>query len=613
MKKLSSVFFMIAFSVLLVNSLFAQYAGDPFQAPVQLGSYITHCAAWGDYNNDGYDDLYFSNGEQGFLWVNHLYRNNGDGTFTKDSLAGTIVSDQFTSGGGAWGDFDNDGDLDLVVGEPFTHGSFPTNYSKVSLYVNNGNGTFSTGANPDLTNEESSRSKVVAFWGDWNNDGYLDAFVSNATFFGTGSNHSLFTSNQNGTFTEESNNLANGTSARAGGSWADFDGDGDLDLVTISGAVGQKTVLWVNTGNDFVDYVLVNSGETEGRTSETASWGDYDNDGDLDLFIGNAGDTPDVPEANLLFRNDGLDSNGDPVMTLMDASAGDIATDVDLSLCSAWADFDNDGDLDLFVGNDGGYAAGYRSRLYVNNGDGTFTKKTNTIVADSSSFARSAAWSDFDLDGDMDLVVGRDGPNRLFVNNGNSNSFVEIKLKGVNANKSAIGTIVRVKATINGEPVWQMRDVNSQTGHGSHNSYRLHFGLGDAFEIDSLVIEWAGSNRVDVYEGVSANDFYEFTETEPSALEENAQQIVKQFQILPNYPNPFNPVTNLRFILKEKSRIKVDLMNSNGQKLATIYHGLRPAGLNAISFNANKFASGLYFVRYKSGKFEKFQKILLVK
>ncbi len=610
MKTMVTIFFLFCVSFGL---LWAQYPNDPFQFPISIGSYITHGSAWGDYDNDGDDDLFFSNGEEGFQWVNHLYRNNGDGTFTKDTLAGTIISDQFTSGGVSWGDFDNDGDLDMVVGEPFTHGSFPTNYSKVSLYVNNGDGTFSAGNYPTLTNEESSRSKVGAFWGDWNNDGYLDVFVSNANFIGTGTNHSLFTNNNDGTFTEESNNLTNGTSARAGGSWADFDGDGDLDLVTLSGAIGQQTVLWVNTGSDFVEHVLINNGETDGRTSETASWGDYDNDGDLDLFIGNAGDTPDAPEKNILFRNDGLDSNGNPIMTRMDSTVGDIVTDVDLSLCSAWADFDNDGDLDLFVGNDGGYSAGYRSRLYVNNGDGTFTKKTNTIVADSASFARSAAWSDFDLDGDVDLIVGRDGPNRLFVNNGNSNGFVEIKLTGVKANKSAIGTIVRVKATINGEAVWQMRDVNSQTGHGSHNSYRLHFGLGDAFEIDSLVIEWAGSGTVDVYTGLAANDFYEFTETNTSNLEIDPTTIVEQFKILPNYPNPFNPETRLRFVLKKTGKMQIDLYNLAGQKLFTIYKGIRRAGLNEVTFNGVSLASGMYLVKYKSEHSEQFQKILLVK
>ena len=604
--------FIILFSMFCLNTLFAQYPNDPFQFPVQIGSYITHGAAWGDYDNDGDDDLYFSNGEEGFQWVNHLYRNNGNGTFTKDTLAGDIVTDQFTSGGISWGDFDNDGDLDMIVGDPFTHGSFSTNYSKVTLYVNNGNGTFSSGSYPTLTDEETTRSKVGAFWGDWNNDGFLDTYVSNANFLGTGTNHSLYTNNNDGTFTEESNNLANGTSARAGGSWADFDGDGDLDLVTISGAIGQKTVLWVNTGTDFVDYVLINNGDTDGRTSETASWGDYDNDGDLDLFIGNAGDTPDVPEANMLFRNDGLDANGDPIMTLMDSTVGDIVTDVDLTICSAWADFDNDGDLDLFVGNDGGYPAGYRSRMYVNNGDGTFSK-LNTIAADSSSFARSAAWSDFDQDGDMDLVVGRDGPNRLFINNGNSNSFVEIKLTGVKANKTAIGSVVRIKATINGQPVWQMRDVNSQTGHGSHNSYRLHFGLGDAFEIDSLVIEWAGSNNVNIYTGVAANDFYEFTEENTSDIGDDFEIVPGQLRILPNYPNPFNPVTNLRFVLPERSKITVELFNLKGQKLATVYKGIRPAGLNTITFNAGKFSSGMYLVRYKNEKFEEFQKILLVK
>ncbi len=612
MKKRFTIFAFLIY-VLSIGHVFAQYPNDPFQFPMELGGYITWAVIWGDYDNDGYDDVYFSNGESGFQWVGQLYHNNGDGTFTKDTTAGPIVTDQFTSGGACWGDVNNDGYLDVVVSNPFTKAIFPNNYSKNSLYLNNGDGTFSDASAPVLTDEESTRSKSGCTMADWNNDGFLDVYVSNASFQGLGLEHSLYTNNQNLTFTEESNNLTAGTSARAGASWADFDGDGDMDIVTVSGGIGKETVLWVNTGSDFTKYVLIPSGQGVGRTSKGCSWGDFDNDGDLDIFISNNGDDVNSPEANMLFRNDGLDSTGSPIMTQLDSTAGDIVTDKDLSMGSAWADFDNDGDLDLFVGNDGGYSSGYRSRLYVNNGDGTFTKKTNTIVADSASYARGLSWCDFDKDGDMDLLVGRDGPNRLFINNGNSNSFVEVKLIGVTANKAAIGSIIRVKATINGKAVWQMRDVTTQSGMGSHNSFRQHFGLGDAGTIDSLVIEWAGSGNVDVYTNLAVNSFYEFTEKTPSAVDDMVLGMPKTFKVYANYPNPFNPRTTLRFALPQASRVQIDLYNAAGQKVTTIYRGYRKAGYVQVSFDGSNLASGLYVVHYRAGKYRAFQKILLVK
>ncbi len=605
--------FLLFFVFVYYNSITAQYANDPFDFPQQLGSYVTNGIAWGDYDNDGDDDLYLSNGQQGNQWENHLYRNNGDGTFSDMTGIGPVVSDIFTSGGTCWGDYDNNGDLDLLVAQPFTRGSFPTNYSKVSLYINDGSGSFSDGSAATLTNEESSRSKAGGCWADWNNDGYIDVYISNAAFLGGADEHALYTNNQDGTFTEENNNLTGGLSARGGASWIDFEGDGDMDLVTVSGGIAQPTVLWINTGSDFTGYTLIEGGEGVGKTSQAASWGDYDNDGDMDLYIVNGGDSPDLAEANILFRNDGVDGNGAPILTQMDASAGDIVSDTDLSVGSGWADYDNDGDLDMFVGNDGSYTAGYRSRLYENNGDSTFTKKTNTIFADSATFSRSLALADYDRDGDMDVIVGRDGPNRLFTNTGNSNQFVSIKLIGVNANKTAIGSVVRVKATINGEPLWQMRDVNSQTGYGSHNSYRLHFGLGDATNIDSIKIEWAGSGQVDEYANLTPNDFYEFTEQEPSRISDQSNLLPEKFEVYQNYPNPFNPGTTIGFALPGGGLVTIDLFNASGENVRRIMRSYKPSGYHEVTLNAAGLASGIYFYRVKAGAFEAVKKLMLIK
>lgn len=526
------------------TSLFAQYPDDPFQFPYQFNEkWVTPGVVWGDYNNDSYDDVYFSNGTQGYFWENDLYKNNANGTFTRQGSAGTIVTDTHTHAGCSWGDYDNDGDLDMVVANPQTKTGF---YSKVSLYKNNNDGTFSTVNTSPLTTESTSVSKVGAAWVDYNNDGYLDVCVSNSTFQGGGSKYTLYVNNKDGSFSSVTNNLTNNAqSARGGFSWADFDDDGDVDVVTCSGAMGQKTMLWVNDGSpnfNFTGYTLINSGAGIGKTSKGASWGDYDNDGDLDLYITDFGDGTSSPEANVLFRNDGKNESGDPVMTKLDAGVGDIVTDVDLSGGAGWADFDNDGDLDMFVGNDGNYSGGYRSRLYVNNGNGTFNKKTNTIVADSSSFARGMGWSDTDNDGDMDLLVGRDGKERLFGNNGNSNKWIELKLIGSTANKSAIGALVRVRTTVNSLAVRQMRDVSGQTGYGCQNSLRAHFGLGIATIIDSITIKWPGSGNTSVYTNITPNQIITYTEGQaanhrPQAVNDAAstnEDVAKKIDVLAN-------------------------------------------------------------------------------
>jgi hypothetical protein len=515
MKK-SILLFRIAILFLTsANFLSAQYPNDPFQFPIQFTeTYVTPGTLWGDYDHDGYVDIFFSNGTQNYLWPNDLYKNNGNETFTRQSGAGSIVTDTYTHGGGSWGDYDNDGDLDLIIGDPFTNAS-GGNHSQVRLYRNNNDGTFTSVTTYPLT-QEATISKIGAAWADFNNDGYLDVTVSNANFQGIAQKYTMYVNNQDGTFSSVSNNITNNAySARSGFSWADFDDDGDQDLVTCSGAPGQNTTLWMNTGSNWTSYVLIASGSGVGKDTQGASWGDYDNDGDLDVFVANWGDQgASAPEQNFLFRNDGKDGAGAPIFTRLDASSGigEIVTDTDYSGAAGWADLDNDGDLDLFVGNDGGYAAGYRSRVYLNDGDGTFTRLNNTIVADSATFSRGAAWGDFNNDGFMDILVGRDGKNRLFENNGNSSHWIEINLVGTTANRSAIGAIVRLSATISGQSVSMMRDVSGQTGYGGQGSMRVHFGLGDASVIQSITIHWPGSGSSNTYNNVAVDQIVTYTE-----------------------------------------------------------------------------------------------------
>ncbi|MCH7498070.1 MAG: VCBS repeat-containing protein, partial [Candidatus Marinimicrobia bacterium] len=236
----------------------------------------------------------------------------------------------------------------------------------------------------------------------------------------------------------------------------------------------------------------------DGCSSIGASWGDYDNDGDLDLFVANSSD-----QNNDLYTNEG---NG-----LFTKVVGvPIVSDAGWSRSGLWGDYDNDGDLDLFVTNfDDNF-------LYVNEGAGTFSKVTTGLLVTDGRASLGAAWGDYDNDGWLDLIVANRAsrPNNIYSNKGSGNHWINIALTGTQSNVSAIGAKVFAKATISGNPVWQLREVASQTGFLSQNSLNVEFGLGNATTIDSVRVEWP-SGIVQVLTGVAADQFLSLTEEEP--------------------------------------------------------------------------------------------------
>ncbi len=492
--RFANILFVIFFS-------FFTLSAQTFIPHTDFGMYISPSVSWGDYDNDGYEDLYISNGGQSgstvYRWENFLYHNLGNGTFDSVST-GALVTDVSASGGGTWGDYDNDGDLDLLVAEASHRqvgsGFSTTYYSKNSFYQNQGDGTFSSIILSPITNESQSsglgdgKSRIIPSWTDYNNDGWLDIFESNSAFNeGFTYAHSLYLSGQDGSFSEISNDLTTDETGRAGVSWVDFDNDGDLDLATASGKPGKETNLWVNSNGAFTKYNLIPSGETDGRSAAGVSWGDYDNDGDFDLFVSVTYDSDGQTWAvNRLFRND-TSSPDTPVFTEMTSTqVGTWIDDLCISNGSAWGDYDNDGDLDLFIGNDGPISEGYSNFLVRNNGDGTFTQIDDGAINDST-FIRSCAWCDYDNDGDLDLAAGLEGPNDIFENTGNSNHWVNIKLIDTRSgtNTTAMGSRVQVYS-----PSKQIREISAQTGIGGQNSLRTHFGLASVSEIDSIVVGW---------------------------------------------------------------------------------------------------------------------------
>ncbi len=340
---------------------------------------ISSASAWGDYDNDGDIDLLHS-GSPSSLNIGDftkLYRNDGNGVFTPINTSIVAIN----TGSVDWGDYDNDGNLDVLI----TGGENSTEVARI--YRNNGGGIF-TNINAGLTSVASSFGK----WGDYDNDGYLDFIIlgGNSTDFHF-YNTKLYHNNQNGTFTSvnptfiqpDISNYANGSA-----DWGDYDNDGDNDLL-ISAATytGSKTSLYRNDGGGvFTD---INAGLL-GLYQSSVDFGDYDNDGDIDILLAGR-------EAyglhSMIYRNDG------GAFTDINAAFAGV------SECSVeWGDYDNDCDLDALIsGYNGGTNDVRLTKIYRNEGGSSFTEDLSLNLNGVS--VCSSIWGDYDMDGDLDIFI----------------------------------------------------------------------------------------------------------------------------------------------------------------------------------------------------------------
>jgi tetratricopeptide (TPR) repeat protein len=388
-------------------------------------------AVAGDYDNDGWVDLYVT-----AYGRNVLYHNNGNGTF-RDGTAKTGVggSEEQWSLSAAFVDFDHDGDLDLGVTnfvdasrppKPKADGTFifPDDFPAQSnqLYRNNGNGTFTEVAG--AARLAASRSTGVV-WADYNNSRDVDVMM-----VGYGGSDRLFSNNRDGTFREVTQSVGLGDGGRKWG----------------------------------------------------ASAGDFNKDGFPDLFIARA-DSP-----NLLFESQ---SGGTfKRRQIPDTRNPQPAT---RSWMGQFVDYDNDGYLDIFVINGGtsqAEAARQSLQLLRNRGDGTFQDVSveTGLKKLPPSLARGAAFGDYDNDGDVDVLVVQNGGRPWLLKNdgGNRNRWIKVDTVGVRSNKLGIGAKVEVKAG----RLWQKVEVLGGSGYLSHSSTEVIIGLGSHKTVDSVRVLW---------------------------------------------------------------------------------------------------------------------------
>ncbi len=570
-----------------------------------------NCAAWGDVDNDGDLDVYTSQGSKmgNDLMINDL---NRSGKFLRgDTLSGVFVR---TAGPRAvlMLDIDNDGDQDIMAIDSSSDGW------KTYLCLNQLTETdslwfkdVSDAAGTTHLNE----SYYCATAADYNNDGRLDIFLAGLS--SAAWTPSLLLKNNgvvDGLLSFEDVADEAGIFSMMGmdmacGVWADYDNDGDQDLL-IPTMTTWPVFFYRNEG----DGTFTEISETNGLSASVGScraglWADYDNDGDLDIYITRCL-TTDIPNVDTceLWRND----NGHFVEV---PSARVVGKEIRGGI---WGDYDNDGDLDLHL-LDGSKV----DILFRNDGNDVFVD-----VVESVGLAKTEAaggwglmdindrggetFADWDADGDLDLFLpGGNGtkPYLMQNNGGNKNNWLEVRLTGVTSNRDGVGARVIAKAG----DLRQIREVTMGGSYLSGSPTDCHFGLAKKTLVDSLIINWPSGTK-DVYTSVAINQLLKLTEGAGStAVEKQEGTLPGHFTLSQNYPNPFNPSTEIVYEVPAAGRVRLEVYSVNGQRVTTLVNQVQPEGQYTARFDAGLLAGGVYFYRLITDQSVLQKKMILLK
>ena len=319
-----------------------------------------------------------------------------------------------------------------------------------------------------------------------------------------------------------------------------------------------------------------------------------------------------------LFRNDGN-------FTFTKILNDPIVNENGYFACSGWGDYDNDGDLDMFVTQAYGppnvpLANHLYKNLLVETGNPAFEKITDGEIVNDLGYSYGFAWADWDADGDLDLFAartyGENENNSAYLNNGNSNKWIVIKLSGANATqRSPISSKVKVRAILNGIPVWLVRTVDGQSGYCGQNM-DLHFGLGNTAVIDSIIVEWP-SNSTEIFTSVQVNQTIHIVEgSGVIGIGNNGTDVPEGFSLHQNYPNPFNPATKIKFSIPQDlgdKNISLTIFDVLGNEVSKLAEGKLTAGDHEIEWNAENMPSGVYFYKLENSAFSLTKKMIVLK
>ncbi len=531
-------------------------------------AFLTGGVSFCDFDGDGWDDLSFATEAGNTV---KFFKNNS-GTFTEISNLRVIFNSDKTLQIN-WVDYDNDGDKDLFI---------PSHSALNKLYENDGTFSFT-----DVTDAAGIGSATLyAFgssWGDYNNDGYLDLFLTyrdesypDDFYFNT-----LYKNDGDGTFTDVS--VEAGLNVTVGhfsfcSAFFDYDNDGWQDIYIANDKPSNTNVMYHNNGDGTFTDTSVSTGTNIGIDAMSTTIADYNNDGFLDIYVTNM-----YPGNNVFFKN-----NGNGTFTDIAASNGTLMGSV--AWGAVFLDGDNDMDTDLYVSSmftTANQPSFLPSAFYENQGDDTFAipNPVDSGFDDDDSISYSNAIGDVDNDGYPDIVVvNRESNNFIFQNNGSGNNYLKVKLEGTTSNRDGIGSWVQ--AYNNGVP--QNRYTLLGEGFNSQNSNSEFFGLGSETVVDSLKVKWL-SGTVDVLYNVSVN--------QTLSVVEGASLSVSKFDFLNAikvYPNPNNNgLFQLNFSDFDVSKnYQYKLFDALGRKLKQ-----QNIDLSTNYVDLKNFNKGIYFLQ----------------
>ncbi|VAW42492.1 hypothetical protein MNBD_GAMMA01-982 [hydrothermal vent metagenome] len=508
--------------------------------PEDMGSGV----AWGDYDNDGNVDLFLVNfkgsinsqGTENILGRHALYQNQGDDTFVNVTEKVGLTAQSFGLAA-AWGDYDNDDDLDLYI----------SNYGANSLYRNDGDAGFVDVSQPAGIADTGFGAGIA--WGDFNRDGLIDIYVCNYVEFINDSSkkgvmqqqyateipftinpssydaaaNRLYKNNGDGTFTDVAKlagvDNIDGRSLVA--AWFDFDADGFQDLY-IANDISSNGVYHNQGDGTFAD-IGASSLAADYRGAMGLAVGDYDNDDDLDLFV-----THWLAQENALFRNNTSlnwkDDKGNKKIFFIDEAEimglGQISLKT-VGWSTSFTDFDNDGLLDLWVVNgntlqqeqDNSKLQPQQMHLFRQQQDGGFYQVADYagVGINQPFVGRGGAQADYNNDGKMDLAIVRYGETPLLLRNtakSENNNWIKFRLRQTGKNTRALGARIKIKTA----ELWQIAEIGSQGLYLSQNDTDIHFGLGNHTVVDEVTITWADA-KTKHYKNISINQTIKLTHT----------------------------------------------------------------------------------------------------